>query len=117
MQLPRTDESLLRLCFPRKPSATFLEIGKWLRGAAPDLRAPAEPPRSERARVGELSVLGSLQLSVRFLPVPFERRTRRAGPAGQDGVRSGLEARPTAGQRPRWPPRLSTNALQVGRRP
>lgn len=49
-----------------------------------------------------------------FLSVHFQRRTREAGPAGEDGVTAGPEARAAAGQRPRRPPRLPTNFLQVG---
>lgn len=44
----------------------------------------------------------------------FERRTREAGPAGQDGAPGGAETRPAAGQRSRRPQRVSTNFSQVG---
>ena len=50
-------------------------------------------------------------------PVGFPRRAREAGPAGQDGVVAGPEARAAAGQRPRWPPRLSSSFVQVGGQP
>lgn len=73
---------------------------------APALRACAEG--------WEPCMVGSLQVSVRFPRPHFERRTRKARPAGQDGVAAGLEARTAAGQRPQRPPRLATNALQVG---
>lgn len=51
---------------------------------------------------------------MRFLPVRFERRTREAGPTGQDGALAGPEAGAAAGHRPRRPPWLSTGFLQVG---
>lgn len=76
-------------------------------------RACAELPC--RAAPGwEPSVVGSLQLSGRFLPVCFVRRTREAVPAEQDGVPAGPEARAAADQRPRRPPRLPASFLQVG---
>lgn len=82
------------------------EMGKRSRKQAPALRACAEP--------WEPCVVGSLQVSVRFPRPHFEQRTRKARPAGQDGVPAGPEARTAAGQRPQRPPRLAANALQVG---
>lgn len=76
------------------------------------LCARAEPsPRQGR---GSFLRPGSLRLRGGFRPVGFARRTREAGPLGQDGVTTGSEARAAAGQRSRRPPRLSTSFVQVG---
>lgn len=87
----------------------------WVGGAL-QTRACAKPT-PPAARAWEPSVVGSLPLSGWFRRWVFPRRTGEAGPAGQDGVAAGPEARAAAGQRPRWPPRLSTSFVQVGGQP
>ena len=94
----------------------FWKAGRGLTGElqtrALQTRACAKPP-PRAARAWEPSVVGALQLSGSFPPVGFPQCAGEAGPAGQDGVASGPEARAAAGPRPRWPPRLSTGFLQV----
>jgi hypothetical protein len=65
-------------------------------------------------RSGNLARVGSLKPGGRFRPVGFARRTRWAGPAGQNGAAGRPEARAAAVQRPRRPSGLSTSLLQVG---
>lgn len=84
-------------------------LGKWpLRGSSSS--AHAQNHRVSRTRRWE----PPLPAAECFFPVHFQPRTREAGPAEEDGVVAGSEARAAAGQRPRRPPRLSTNFLQVG---
>lgn len=84
-------------------------LGKWpLRGSSSS--AHAQNHRVSRTRRWE----PPLPAAECFLPVHFQSRTREAGSAEEDGVAAGSEARAATGQRPRRPPRLSTNFLQVG---
>lgn len=96
-------------------SSSSLENGRRPQGGAPD----------PRMRKTNSSCRACLETFCRRLPaaewlvppVGFPRRAGEAGPAGQDGVAAGPEARAAAGQRPRWPPRLSTSLVQVGSQP
>lgn len=99
----------------QQSSSSSLENGRGPQGGAPD-------PRMRKTNSACRACLGTFCRrlpAAEWLvpPVGFPRRAWEAGPAGQDGVAAGPETRAAAGQRPRWPPRLSTSFVQVGGQP
>lgn len=99
----RIGTSFSRLCFPKETNRVFGNTKVAARG------------RSSSAHAPRGTFCGRLLAAESSLPPGASAVVHQeAGPVGKDGVTAGPEARAPAGQRPRRPPRLSTNFLQVG---